>query len=100
MILGLIFNAAIICAFAVMLRFVKPSLSSGIVHCIRYQVECLFDLFGKWIPYLIAIVPVLILLALSSLSNHVMLTLVILYLFSLLMLVLFHRIKQSGILSA
>lgn len=100
MILGLILYSAIIFAFAAMLRFMKRSPSSRLIHCIRYQVECIFDLLGKWIPYLIAVVPALVVLALFSQSNHVILSLEILYLFSLLLLVLFHRIKQSQILSA
>lgn len=100
MIFGLILCSAIICAFTAMLRCMYPVPSSRAIHYIRYQVECLFDLFGKWIPYLIAVIPVLILLVFSGLSNHVILTLEILYLFSLLMLILFHRIKQSQILSA
>lgn len=100
MILGLILYSAVICAFAAMLRFMQPSPSSRLVRCIRYQVECIFDLFGKWVPYLIAVVPVLIILALSSQSNQFILSLEILYLFSLLLLVLFHRIKQSQIPAA
>jgi len=78
----------------------KPSPSSRLVHCIRYQLEYIFDLLGKWIPVLIAVVPLLVVLALSSQSNQLILSLEILYLFSMLLLVLFQRIKQSQIFSA
>ena len=100
MILGFILYLALICAFTAMFRFMKSSPSSRLTRSIRYQVECIFDLLGKWIPVLIAVVPALVVLALSSQSNQPILSLEISYLFSLLLLVLFQRIKQSQILSA
>lgn len=100
MIIGLIVYSALICTFAALLRFMKPAPSFRIVQCIRFQLECVFGLFGNWVPYLIAVVPVLVVLALFSQSNHIIVSLDILFLFSLLMLVLFHRMKESRILSA
>ncbi len=100
MVLGFILYSALICALAAMFRFMKPSPSSRLTRCIRYQVECIFDLLGKWIPVLIAVVPALIVLALFGQSNQLILSLEISYLFSLLLLILFQRIKQSQILSA
>lgn len=100
MIIGLILYMTIICAVAVMIKLIKPALSSTLVKAIRFQLECVFGLFGKWIQYLIAVVPVLVIMAMSGKSNHIIVSMEILFLFSLIILVLFQRIKQAIILSA
>ncbi len=100
MILGVILYSALICALSAFIRFSRFSSSSKLIQCIRFQLECIYDLSRKWIAYLITIVPVLIVMALASQSNHVIMSLEILYLLSLMLLVLFHRIKQSRIFSA
>lgn len=98
MIIGLILYSAFIFAVAAMIKAIKPTPSSRLVLAIRFQLECVFGLFGRWIPYLISVVPMLVLLTMSGKSNHIILSMEILFLFSLLILVLFNRIKQTGIL--
>ncbi len=100
MMIGLILYAALICFIAAMIKVIKPAPSFRLIRCIRFQVECVFDLFAKWVPYLITVVPLLVVLAMAGQSNHIVVSLDILFLFSLLMLVLFQRIKQSNILPA
>ena len=97
MIIGLILYLTIICAVAAMIKLIKPTLSSRLVCAIRFQLESVFGIFGKWIPYLIAVIPVLVIMAMSGKSNHNIVSMEILFLFSLLMLILFHRIKQTKI---
>lgn len=95
MIIGLILYLTIICA--TMIKLIKPALSSRLVCAIRFQLESVFGIFGKWIPYLIAVVPVLVIMAMSGKSNHIIVSMEILFHFSLLMLILFQRIKQTKI---
>ncbi len=97
MIIGILLYSALICAFAAIIKMIRPASSSGLVQAIRFQLECVFSLFGKWIPYMITVVPVLVALAMSSQSNHIVVSMEILFLFSLILLVLFHRIKQTKI---
>lgn len=100
MIIGLILYLTFICAVAAMIKLIKPALSSRLVWAIRFQLESVFGIFGRWITYLIAVVPVLVIMSMSSKSNHIILSMEILFLFSLLILVLFQRIKQTRILPA
>lgn len=97
MIIGVILCSALIGAFTAIIRTIRPILSSGWVQAVRFQLECVFGPFGRWIPYMITAFPMLVILAMASRSNHAVITMEILFLFSLILLVLYQRIKQTGV---
>lgn len=100
MIIAVALFSALVCAVIAMIKRVNPARSSGLVQCIRFQLEYASCIGGNWVTYLITTVPVLIILALFSHSNYIILSLDILFLFNLILLVLLKRMQKSRAFSA